>query len=306
MKLIKPSYTILEQESGLEEIYKAIERAGKVSHKSEHTIKEGSAKEFVDRMIKLGHGAALEFGTVYLKVTYKDTDWVTLSMFYGHNKYSKVTHSEDNRVYYISTNYRVLVENNHLRDLKYLCEPTEYHEKRICVKFILDRGILAEFTRHRVFSFMAESSRYCNYSKDRFGNELTFIIPVWEILEEGSYQYNLDNQTYTCGNNFYCPEGCNAPDYSTLRFLDSLRISELNYLDLLNLGWKPEQARAVLPNALKTELVMTGFVSDWRHFFRLRTSIIAETGKPHPQASELADLLYKEFVKRGYINESSN
>lgn len=306
MKLIKPSYTILEQESGLEGIYKAIERAGKVSHKSEHTIKEGSAKEFVDRMIKLGHGAVLEFGTVYLYTNYHNPDFGKVIDKYIHNKYSKCNYSPTfpNRAY-ISSNLRVLVENGWLDDLKYLCEPTEHHEKRICVKFILDRGILAEFTRHRVFSFMAESSRYCNYSKDRFGNEITFIIPVWEILEEGSYQYNLDNQTYTCGNNFYCPEGCNAPDYSTLRFLDSLRISELNYLDLLNLGWKPEQARAVLPNALKTELVMTGFVSDWWHFFKLRSSF-AETGKPHPQASELADPLYKEFVKRGYINESSN
>lgn len=84
-------------------------------------------------------------------------------------------------------------------------------------------------------------------------------------------------------------------------FEHSLREAEVYYFKLLELGWKPQQARAVLPNALKTELVMTGFVSDWEHFFRLRTSILAETGKPHPDASALADPLYKEFVDRGYM-----
>ena len=83
--------------------------------------------------------------------------------------------------------------------------------------------------------------------------------------------------------------------------LKSLSDSEEIYFKLLEQGWKPQQARAVLPNTLKTELVMTGFVSDWNHFFRLRTSIIAETGKPHPDASSLADPLYKEFILRGYM-----
>lgn len=117
----------------------------------------------------------------------------------------------------------------------------------------------------RVFSFAQESTRYCNYSKDKFGNELTFIQPLW--LED------ID---------------------SSLDFKDCLQHSELAYFNLLDRGWKPQQARAVLPNALKTELVMTGFVSDWIHFFKLRNSDSA-----HPQARELAKPLYEEFVKRG-------
>lgn len=110
---------------------------------------------------------------------------------------------------------------------------------------------------------------------------------------------------------------CYPEDVYTSNFLYTLRYAEKTYLDLLqqwdkripdkryksgfrNNPWTPQQARAVLPNALKTELVMTGFVEDWKHFFRLR-SRIAETGKPHPQAQELADPLYKEFVERGYV-----
>lgn len=160
MKLINQSFEILEQKDfTLVGIKKFIERCGRVCYKSEDKITEDSAKPFVDRIIKSGHGAVLEHGTVFLKVTCKDTDFVTLSVFYGHNKYSKITHSKDNKTYYITTNYRVLVENNHLRDLKYLCEPTEFHERRITVRFVCDRGVSHEFVRHRVFSFAQESTR---------------------------------------------------------------------------------------------------------------------------------------------------
>ena len=150
----------------------------------------------------------------------------------------------------------------------------------------------------RVFSFAQESTRYCNYSKDKFGNEITFILPPWvddrQLGKHNSQELliqigRLDNPTYL------------EEDLQELYFLFGLANSEVQYFNLINSGWIPQQARAVLPNALKTELVMTGFVSDWEHFFKLRTSILAETGKPHPQASELADPLYEEFIKRNYI-----
>ena len=159
MKLCKPLFEIWEQSAGLEGVYKQIEKVSRVCYKSEDKITEDSAKPFVDRMVKSGHGAMLEHGTVYLKITYKDTDFTTLCMFYGKNKYSVLNHSEDNKIYYITTNYRVLVENNHLSDLKYLCEPTEFHEKRVTVHFVCDRGISHEFVRHRVMSFAQESTR---------------------------------------------------------------------------------------------------------------------------------------------------
>lgn len=302
MKLIKPSFEIWEQPSGLEGVYKQIERVGRVCYKSEDKIAEGTAKAFVDRMIASGHGAMLEHGTVYLKCKTEvinryihpedgeEEDFNKLEK-YEYNSYS-VT-NDDGIYLYVTTNLRVLVENDWLDDLQYICEPTEYHEKRITVHFVCDRGVSHEFVRHRVMSFAQESTRYCNYSKDKFGNELTFIEPCW--LEDYNYKDNTYNQL----------------------FIDSLRFAEAHYLDLLkkwddkipdkryktgfrNNPWAPQQARAVLPNALKTELVVTGFVSDWNHFFDLRAR--GTTGAPHPQAKELAEPLMKEFIARKYIN----
>ena len=136
-----------------------------------------------------------------------------------------------------------------------------------------------EFVRHRVFSFAQESTRYCNYSKDKFGNELTFIIPSWGYIKTAIYN-GVDKF-----------DG----DY----FEHFLRDSEFSYFKLLELGWKPQQARQILPNALKTELVMTGFVSDWEHFFDLRAR--DTTGAPHPDAKALAEPLMYEFKKRDWI-----
>ena len=277
MKLIKPSFEILDQQCGLEGIYKQIEIAGRTCYKSEDKITEDSAKEFVNRMIKSGHGAMLEHGTVYLKFTaiiHSFGRGYLGGLKYKDNPYSKVVLSKKDTTQYVTTNLRVLVENDWLDDLQYIYEPTEFHEKRITVRFICDRGVSHEFVRHRVFSFAQESTRYCNYSKDKFGNEITFIQPCW--IEE-----NQDTNDRRCFN-------------------EALNKAEEVYFRLIKLGWKPQEARAVLPNALKTELVMTGFVSDWEHFFRVR-SRIAETGKPHPQAQELADSLMDEFVKRGIM-----
>lgn len=142
----------------------------------------------------------------------------------------------------------------------------------------------------RVFSFAQESTRYCNYSKDKFGNELTFIIPCWTNLPEQEYGDRVNPKVFNRGNT-------NGIETS---YVDSLRQTEYNYFNLLNQGWKPQEARAVLPNSLKTELIVTGFVSDWNHFFDLRARGI--TGAPHPQAKELAEPLMGEFIKRNYIN----
>ena len=302
MKLIKPSFDIWEQPAGLQGVYKQIERAGRVCYKSEDKITEDSAKPFVDRMIKSGHLSVLEHGTVYLHSTDNfGGGYYLLKDKYNKNSYSKVK-IIDNPVtrtnhIYISTNLRVLVENGWLDDLQYLCEPTEFHEKRVTVHFICDRGVSHEFVRHRVFSFAQESTRYCNYSKDKFGNELTFIIPPFSNAVEGSYTSGYDvisanmNRPYgkgTRGGYFY----------------ESLRRAEEAYIKLvthigdpnIDLRMKPQEARAVLPNALKTELVMTGFVSDWKHFFELRCASNA-----HPQARELAIPLSDEFKKRNLL-----
>lgn len=296
MKLIKPSFEIWEQPTGLEGVYKQIERVGRVCYKSEDKITEDSAKPFVDRMIRSGHGAMLEHGTVYLQFFWagavcqqcNQTAPNKLLDRYAGNKYS-IVHYHGNDVY-VTTNLRVLVENNWLDDLKYICEPTEYHERRVTVHFVCDRGVSHEFVRHRVMSFAQESTRYCNYSKDKFGNGLTFIQPSWITLDK----------EITPINELCLLSGQYDRENPNLRYLASLVDANYAYLLLLNKGWTPQQARAVLPNSLKTELIVTGFTSDWNHFFDLRAR--GTTGAPHPQAKELAEPLMKEFITRKYIN----
>ena len=288
MKLIKPSAQIIEPTGyTIDDIYKSIELAGRVSHKSEDKITETSAKDFVGRMLNMKHLATCEFGTVYLYIDYHNTNFGKIIDKYNNNEYSKYTIDTvfPNKAY-ISSNYRVLVENNWLDDLKYLCEPTEYHHKRYTVKFICDRGVTHEFVRHRPFSFMQESTRYCNYSKGKFNNELTFIIPCWSNIEEQDYGdiFNVKEPNNTLAPNEYA-------------FIDALRTSEAHYIGMVSNDWKPEQARAILPNALKTELYMCGFAEYWKHLFELRD----DKQHAHPQAYELAHPLHEEFIKRGYV-----
>ena len=294
MKLCKPLFEIWEQSAGLEGVYKQIERAGRVSHKSEDRITEDSAKTFVERMMKMKHLSTCEFGTVYLYIDYHNPSFGKIIDKYSSNEYSKCI-VFPNEVC-ISSNYRVLVENNWLDDLKYLCEPTKYHHKRYTVKFICDRAILAEFTRHRKFSFMAESTRYCNYSKGKFNSELTFIIPCWMDIPEGSIDlgnYDKTSARYKDGNIYIIDT---KPPYVGVDFIRSLCEAEANYLSIVRNGWKPEQARNVLPLSLKTELYMCGFAEDWEKFFELRCAT-----NSHPQARELAVPLKEEFIKRNYI-----
>ena len=153
-----------------------------------------------------------------------------------------------------------------------------------------------EFVRHRVFSFAQESTRYCNYSKDKFGNEVTFIIPCWMDISEGSIELGNYDKTSARYKDGIVRQIDTIPPYTGVDFIRNLCESESDYLLMLNRGWTPQQARAVLPNALKTELVMTGFVSDWKHFFKLRCDSAA-----HPQARELAIPLKEEFINKGYI-----
>ena len=269
MKLIESKVEIISQSDyTVDGMYKMIELAGRTCYNSEDKITETSAKEFVDRMIKSGHGAMLEHGTVYLKMDL-DTYLIKGTKYYT-NPYSKTyKHTfEDGTTYvFITTNYRVLVENNWLDDLKYICEPTEYHEKRITVKWTTDRVTGESFLRHRVFSFARESTRYCNYSKDKFGNEIRFIKPFW-------FTENPTNDK-ECSMNSEFELTCEE--------------CEKSYFRMLKWGGKPQEARQVLPFSIYSPLVMTGFASDWKHFFELRCAPSA-----HPDAQKLAkELLVK-------------
>lgn len=275
MELIKPSWEILEQESGIDGIYKAIERAGRTCYKSEDKITENSAKPFVDRMIKSGHGAMLEHGTVYLAMPMETIIPIEANGWgkYTKNPYSKgfkVCEVNGQRRVAVTTNLRVLVENDWLGDLQYICEPTEYHEKRVCVRYVSDIHFYKDITRHRVFSWAIESTRFCNYMKQKFGSSISFATPIWLKEEE------------------------------ELEFEEDLRVIESLYFKWIKKGWQPQQAAYFLIQGTKAEIIMTGFISDYKHFFDLRSEI-AGTGNPHPTVVELIEPLRQEFIKRGLV-----
>lgn len=135
----------------------------------------------------------------------------------------------------------------------------------VTVKFVVDRGISHELVRHRVASFAQESTRYCNYSKDDFGSEVTFILPYF--LDYGTKGFNI--------------------------WKEQMKSAEKAYFDMLDFGLSPQEARCVFPNSLKTEVIMTANLREWRHFFKLRA--LGTTGKPHPQMREVTIPLLKDF-----------
>ena len=311
MNIIKPSVQIIEQESGIEGIYKQIEIAGRTCYQSQDKMTEDSAKGFVDRMIKSGHGAMLEHGTVYLYIEYTspftDKNYMLHSNMehkYALNKYSKVNHRcFDNykTQCYITTNLRVLVENNWLDDLQYVCAPTEYHEKRVTVKFTTGIDISREYNRHRVNSMAESSTRYCNYSKDKFGNEISITSSTDISLNEANDAY----QDWIGGFPSMCA-AIGAGELDDFEIVDTWLFANLacewSYMRLIDLGWKPQQARRILPLDTKTELVHTAFVSDWKHFLSLRSSDYEATGV-HPDASYLANELFKLLENENYLCE---
>lgn len=287
MKLINPSVELITQAPGLEGIYKQIERVGRVCYKSEDKITEDSAKPFVERMIKSQHLAMLEHGTVYLAASDDSEDLIFWKV--ANSPYSKVVCNDRANMLYVTTNLRVIAELNAWEVIdKYLCEPTELHIKRICLKFITSIGVSREFNRHRVASVAEQSTRYCNYSKEKFGGEVTFVKPVWSELPVGQYgiKQGYPEEYYKCG-------------FSDRRFINYLLDAEYFYLDYTKDGGQPQQARETLPLATATEVVYTAFEDDWEHFFDLRYR--GTTGLPHPNAKQVAtmahDLIIKELGK---------
>lgn len=268
MKLIESRAEYIPQSPGLNGIYEQIELAGRTAYHSQDKITAGSAMEFVDRMIKSRHYAALEHGTVYLN-TYFTWD----SDFYASNPYSVRTCPDT--LYYITTNLRVLLENNRLEDLDkehWFCDgPCKEHEKRYTFRFTCSRAIAQELTRHRTFSFLMESQRYCGYDKGKFNGETTFIAPSW--------------LGKLCSAGISNPETGYSDMFTLNDYYNQLQDAENAYMTARTAGLQPQEARDILPNAVKTELIMTGFASDWRYLLDLR--LFEKTGKVHPDMKDL-------------------
>jgi len=309
MKVMYSSCEILPQENGVEGIYKIIEKAGRTCYHSEKNITNDSAEKFAERMAKSGHTSMLEHGSVYLEI--RDTDYredhfgikAAIDRL-SNDPYTKVQCWLDPYQIYeynISTNLRVLFQNNCLHLLKFVYSPSKlninvpsvYHERRVTFLMHVDRITGESFLRHRTimsdelplecipvhiddhaFSYARESTRYCNYSKGNFGGDIAFIVPgIIRGLPE-------------------IPKV--ADDSAVSEWAQACSESENHYMSLLKKGWTPEYARYVLDFSIYSPLVMTGFVSDWDKFFALRCSD-SKVGRPHPDASFIADMARQQL-----------
>lgn len=287
MKIQKPQYEIWMQNPGELGIYQQIERAGRVCYKSENNTTEDSAKPFVGRMIEHEHYAMLEHGTVYLTCNHGELP------IYANNKFSHVNTIDGKD--YITTNLRVMAENKTLEDLKYRTDFEKgKHELRITVHFTTQIAITREYNRHRANSMAEQSTRYCNYTKNKFGSEISINLPTWV---KGDLEINDEKFVELCED--VANEETN--DWTPIdAWLFANQAAEFAYMKLIAMGCKPQEARVILPLDTNTELVHTAFVSDWKHFFDLRA--LGTTGAPHPDAKILAEPLYEEFKERGYID----
>lgn len=322
MKLVKQYFEILEQEipvrklddySGehfieeyIQNMYKHIERCGRVCYKSEDKITEGSAERFVKGLIKTHHHSVLEHGAVYLKFPNEiNKKYGTCSLNsdylkYEKNQYSKCVREATDEYSYVSTNYRIIIENSWEEDLQFLCEPTKHHEKRYTVLLHSCIHAYKDLTRHRKASFSIESTRYCKYSNiDKFG-EMKFVLPPWLNLPIGSYKFNIfyseDNWEWLLDNKAIYVDNIDH------NFLTHLSLTESNYNALINYKWQPQQAAEILPQCTAADVVMSAYSSDWEFIFLLRSKI-ARTGAPHPLVEELMTPLMEEFKQKGYISK---
>lgn len=304
MKLIKQFCVDYTQKGyDIDSIHKQIEKAGRLCYRSEDKITEDSAKEFVKRMIRLKHYGILEHGTVYLFM-----ENATDSIKYINNKFSEVNFfkSINGQLLsnaYITTNYSVIIENGWIDDLKYICEETPNHIKRYSFLFGCDRITGESFIRHRSilalqlelhslpetsFSFARESSRYCNFSKDKFDNNVTFNIPNYVKTDYNTeLSYNYDS---LCGDNL-----------KDIEWMLSCLDAEKHYLKLIELGSIAEEARYSLGFSLHSPLIMTGFEKDWKHFLKLRCDKSA-----HPDARFMANKVKDILINNYKIDLNEN
>lgn len=289
MNIIEPKVELIKQSPGIEGILKQIEIAGRTCYKSEDKIAEGTAEEFVNKLIKMKHYSVLEHGTVYLEVPldrsleYDENADMTVKK-YKRDPYSKVCVLDD--VAYITTNYRVLIENYWMHDLSYICEPTDNHHLRTTFKVSTNIGVSREFNRHRSLSISERSTRYCNYNES---GQVPYTLPTWIEGNDKDKVLNLNDDAYFAG----CTHDlswCYEDNWKPLDFyLHALLTSQYCYNNLIRLGWSPQQAREVLPLATNTEIVYTAFDKDWKKWIEQRLN--SSTGEPHPNIKAVAALI---------------
>lgn len=303
MKIIHPSVEYWSQANTLDGIWEHAARCARVCYQSQPVINGEFGKAFLLRTIakngfrkdKSSHMSVLEHATVYLTLPVDNGHAFSCKDYLQKNPYSRVTFvtDKDNNTFTLATtNLRVIIEANHLDWLDFLAVSNAFHVKRYTFSFITNLGVSRELNRHRCHSISEESTRYCNYSKDKFGNGLTFIIPEWLDLEECNIDdtdkdfIHLPNQYRFDGTLANLVDGDKNLTGEGEWLAANVR-AQIHYLNLLKKGWKPQQAREVLPLSLKTQVVHTAFEDDWKDFIALRSDCIS--GAPHPNIKVLAD-----------------
>lgn len=306
MKLIKSSVDVLEQEPGIEGMFKHIEKIGRLSHKSEDKITSNSYENFIKLMKNCGHYAVFNMGTVYLRLSILQLG--ILKKLLKHYPFTKICFNKFSA--YITTDYRVILQENLEEEMyKYWCEPTCYHYRKVTAHFICSRAISHELVRHASLRPMQESTRYCNYNKDKFNRELTYIIPEWvyklqkelsetiDPLTKEDRKWLLDLDGEELWYSLCTMDRTIASRSDLLKKIEDQYLYETSTDESYKL--RPEDARGILPHDLKTELYMCGYLKDWRYrpktkertgFFYLRSDNSA-----HPDVRVLSQKLEKIF-----------
>ena len=315
MKIIEPKVELWEQEPTLEGAWHQIARATRVCYQSKP--REGESDEaFVNRVIlkpatrengsidfNKCHGAMLEHGTIYL--TIPRTSFAAHTVHYIDKKYAKVLLGAlvgDDTNDYVTTNMRVIIENDWDEDLQFICTPIG-HVRRTTFSVITDIGVTRELNRHRTFSIAEQSTRYCDLTRNIFGDCLSFPVPSWinkDSLETSEVDNcllsdmsgDLNSATTEDLNNFKVLNGTENWDDIDFYIYANL-VAQYCYQALRNKGWRPEQARQVLPLGLKTQAVYTAFDDNWQHFIKLRADNVS--GKVHPNMKIIADKIKELF-----------
>ena len=296
MKLIKQSFEILEQKDfSLIGIKKFIERCGRVCYKSEDKITDDSYEKFVNMLVKRDHTRPLEFGTVHLQMYISDfhklRDTLCINNMWN---YQWIKYHYVGKLTYVTTNYRyylAIIKVFPSAENDFDPQDDELYPKRYTVHFITSRGVMDEFRTHVGLSHLAESTRYCNYDKDRFGSEIACVIPHYcsDLTEGNSYDLSICKYNLTQSENL---------SEKSAKWVKSMCQAEQDYMDLINDGCIAQEARDILPLSVKSELISCGFEDAWSNFFYRRCAKDA-----HPMAREIAIPLQEKFKELNYINQ---
>lgn len=324
IKVINPDAVYWAQEGyDLQSIYKHVARCARVCYQSQ--AKDGELPyEFLKRVILRGkdiheinnddidklHLSVFEHGTVHLRIPAKLVMCNEIANSLVHNQFSRyvvIGEKDHNNYYYITTNMRVIIEHNYWAFEQYIDDDKSRvgnYPERLTMCITTDIGCSRELNRHRCHSVSEESTRYCRYTANKFGNNISILKLPWidyspkKELIDTAYENGFYNDNEIYDEKTHLIEAKNTNNWNAIGwFLYGIQIANLVYAKCIEHGWKAEQAREILPLNTKTQLVHTAFETDWEHFINLRANEVS--GKVHPIMKDLAERI-KQCLSVGY------